>query len=390
MLERAHRLVLVSIAAAGLVVSSAGALAAAPALAATTFNVYLAPASSGGSDTTHTGLSRSSPILTLDHAQAVIRAAKPSTDVVVNILQGDYTVGETDWSFYIPGHTISFMADGYVLGGGRPAAGDPVFTNASTNGAWWFKAGLPALTADTFSNGGTTGLRFYYLRVRDYTGGISFDGEDPPGSKSLPPGAIYPKRTLGINGNTVEGMSFEQIGDTFTPASTWWGFGAILLTNSSNNTFDNNTFDQVENTPARGADHIHVFYITHFSSSNSVTRNRITTVTSYAIKVRDRSNYNDIDSNTFNDVGGTGTGGPSAYRDEFCDKTPCAVANNEAWQCASYGNTFSNNTLGTVLGSTAKLPVWTLSPPGQTNAGTPGSGCSIPSGLVRVSGSGNS
>jgi hypothetical protein len=40
------------------------------------------------------------------------------------------------------------------------------------------------------------------------------------------------------------------------------------------------------------------------------------------------------------------------------------------------------------MGSGARQVAWTLSPTGQTNAGD--AGCSIPSGLVRVSGSGNS
>jgi hypothetical protein len=381
-------MVLLSVALAALAFGSIEPGAIAPALAASTLTVFVAPSNKGGADA-HTGLSRSSPILTLGRAQAVIRAANPAADVVVDILQGDYTVGETDWSFYIPGHTISFIADGYVLGGGRPAAGDPVFTNAPVNGAlpgaWWFKALLPSATADTFFNGGTTGLRFYYLRVRDYTGGISFDGQT---GRKQPAGAtLYTKLSLGIDGNTVDGMSFEQIGDTFTPASTWWGFAAILFTNSSNNLIDNNTFDQVENTPAKGADHIHDLYVTHFSSNNTVTRNTFTTVTSYPIKVRDRSNFNDVDGNTFNDTSGTGTGGPSAYRDEFCNAA-CAAANGEQAQCASYGNTFSGNSLGTLMGSGARQVAWTLSPTGQTNAGD--AGCSIPSGLVRVSGSGNS
>jgi hypothetical protein len=385
MLRNLRRILVLAAAAAGLATASAGS----PAFAASPLNVYLAPASRGGSDA-HSGLSKSSPVLTLDRVQAVLRQAKPTTDVVVDILQGDYTVGETDWSFYLPGHTISFMADGYVLGGGRPAAGDPIFTNTTVNGVhpgdWWFRALLPGATSDTFYNGGTAGLRFYYLRVRDYTGAISFDGQTGRTSvdKENPP--MYIKPSLGIDGNTVEGMSFEQIGDTFTPGS-WWGFAAILFTDSSNNVIDNNTFDQVENTPAAGANHIHDLYITHFSSNNSVTRNKFTTVSSYAVKVRDRSNFNDVDGNTFNDTGGTGVGGASAYRDEFCDLA-CVNANpGTPRQCASYGNTFSSNAIGTVFGGTTKAGVWTLDPAGQTYAGN--SGCSIPSGLVRVSGSGN-
>jgi len=378
-LERTHRVVLLSLAAASLILGSLGPWAAAPALAAT-FTVYLAPAGSGGSDA-HSGLGKSSPILTLDRAQAVIRAANPAADVVVDILQGNYTVGETDWSFYPPATTTSFMADGYSSGGGRPAAGDPVFTNVTSNGvhpgAWWFKALLPG-SSDPFHGGGTTGLRFYYLRVRDYTGGISFDGQTGHTYLDTENPPMYIQPSLGVNGNTVFGMSFEQIGNKYTNAT--WGYAAILFTDSSSNNIENNTFDQVENTTNPGA--IHDLYITHFSASNSVTRNLFTTVSSYAVKVRDRSNHTVVDNNTFNDTGGT-----SAYRDEFCDLA-CVQANpGTPRQCASYDNRFENNTIGTVYGSSAHQAVWSMDPPGLTYAG--GSGCSIPSGQQRLITSGN-
>ncbi len=73
-----------------------------------TLTIYLAPANKGGSDS-HTGLTTASPILTLTRAQQVLAQKKPNTDVQVRIDEGTYVAGETDWTFYIPGHTISFM-----------------------------------------------------------------------------------------------------------------------------------------------------------------------------------------------------------------------------------------------------------------------------------------
>jgi len=340
----------------------------------------MAPSASGGSDA-HTGLSTSSPVLTMSRVQAVIRAAAPATDVVVDILQGSYTVGETDWTYYIPGHTISFMAHGYVSGGGRPAAGDPIFTNTTSGGvhpaAWWFKALTPG-ASDPFHNGGTTGLRFYYLRVRDYTGGISFDGQTGHTYLDSQSPPMYIKPSAGVNGNTVFGMSFEQIGNAYTDGT--WGYATILFTDSSSNTIDNNTFDHVVNTTNPGA--IHDLYITHFSSSNTVTRNKFVTVSSHSVKVRDRSNFTVVESNTFND-----TGGNAAYRDEFCDLA-CVQANpGTPRQCASYDNRFENNSIGTAYGSSASQATWSMSPSGLTYAG--GSGCSIPSQYQRLITSGN-
>jgi hypothetical protein len=154
-----------------------------------------------------------------------------------------------------------------------------------------------------------------------------------------------------------------------------------VLTDSSANRITNNTFDHIENAGA-DAGLIHGIYVTHFSSTNSVTRNKFTTITSDAVKVRDRSSFNDVESNTFNATGGT-----SAYRDEFCDLA-CAKANpGTPRQCASFDNRFFGNTIGTVFGGSARQATWSLNPAGLTYAG--GSGCSIPNGYHRLYTGGN-
>ena len=51
--------------------------------------IYLAPAAKGGKDT-HTGLTSSSPILTLAHAQQVLKGLNPTGNVTVRITQGTY------------------------------------------------------------------------------------------------------------------------------------------------------------------------------------------------------------------------------------------------------------------------------------------------------------
>src|ERR1700690_3699187 len=70
--------------------------------------IYLAPASQGGKDS-NTGLTSSSPILTLAHAQQVLRGLNPTGNVTIRIKQGTYVASAITWSFYVPGHTISFM-----------------------------------------------------------------------------------------------------------------------------------------------------------------------------------------------------------------------------------------------------------------------------------------
>jgi hypothetical protein len=374
--------ILVPLAVAAIVAgasSAAWATSQRPAAAAAVkgITVYLAPASKGGSDK-HSGLTRSSPVLTLARAQQVLQQQKPTGDVQIRIDQGTYVTGQTRWTFYVPGHSISFMPLNYVLGHGRPPGGDPVFADTGSGGAhtagWWLQAQEPS--SGPLSDGGTTGLRFYYLQIEDYTNGISLDGQAGHSSQSH---GMYIKPSEGVNGNSVSGMTFTHIGDLFAPGQT--GFGAILLTDSSGNDITNNTFDHIENASST-SDKIHGIYVTHFSSANSITANLFTTVISFAVKVRDRSNFNDVEHNRFN-----ATGGSSAYRDEFCDQA-CVNANpGTARQCASYGNRFFNNTIGTVFGGTAKQNAWSLSPPGLTYAG--GSGCSIPKGQQRLHTGGN-
>jgi hypothetical protein len=331
--------------------------------------LYLAPAAKGGSDR-HTGLSTSSPVLTLARVQQVLEQRKPRGDVTVLIEQGTYVAGQTTWRFYVPGHTISFMPVNYVLGHGRPKGGDPAFVDAASHGKhiadWWFQAKLPD-SPSPLHDGGNTGLRFYYLLIEDYTNGISFDGQSghPYENSQRPP--LYMKPSTGFNDNEVSGMTFSDIGDAFAPGQT--GFGAILFTDSSGNDITNNTFDGIENTGG-SADQVHALYVTHFSSDNSITRNLFEATSGEAVKVRDRSNFNMVSGNRF-----SGTGGVAAYLDQFCDMA-CAMANpGTARQCASYGNRFFGNTIFTG-------EQWAIDPGGLTNAGGPG--CSIPSGSQRL------
>jgi hypothetical protein len=352
------------------------------AAAAGTLTIYMAPANKGGSDS-HTGLSHSSPVLTLARVQQVLGQRKPAGDVVVQIEQGNYIAGQTRWTFYVPGHTISFMPINYVLGHGRPPGGDPAFIDttqgSSHTAGWWFQAQLPSAKTSPLHNGGNTGLRFYYLRIEDYTNGISFDGQSGHVSQNNAKPPMYVKPSAGLNTNHVSGMTFQDIGDKYATGQT--GFGAILLTDSSGNDITNNTFDQIENTGS-SAGQVHGLYITHFSDYNTITLNLFEQTTAEAVKVRDRSNFNVVEHNRF-----FGVGGVAAYLDEFCDLA-CAQANpGTPRQCASYGNRFFYNTIGSVFGGTAEQNAWALNPPGLTYAG--GSGCSIPHGQQRVFTAGN-
>jgi hypothetical protein len=369
---------LVSLALAAIVAG-----ASAPALAAarngtpitkkyTNVTIYLAPASKGGSDS-HTGLTPSSPVLTLAHAQQVLQQIVPTGNVTVRIEQGSYVAGGLTWSFYVPGHTISFMPANYVIGHGRPFGGDPEFADTTSDGHHvantWFTAVLPPAPSP-LHDGGNTGLRFYYLNIEDYTQAISFNGQ---AGHTWHNATWYLKPSDGVNDNQVSGMTFNDIGDLYAPGFT--GYGVILFTDSSHDLIANNTFSSIYNTGDE--DELHALYVTHFSSYNTVEKNLFEYTNGEAVKVRDRSDYNDVTGNRFND-----TGGVAAYLDDFCDQACVKDANITTYrQCASYGNSFTYNSIND------GLPILALIPPGQTYAGGPG--CSIPKGQERVSHVGN-
>ena len=368
------RSMLVSLAVAaivggGCVPAWAAAQAGAPARPGNV-TIYLAPASKGGKDS-NTGLTSSSPILTLAHAQQVLTQLNPTGNVTVRITQGTYVANAITWSFYVPGHTISFMPVNY-LGGGRPAGGDPVFVDPTSKGTHigqtWFTAILPPAPSP-LHDGGNTGLRFYYLDVEDYTQGISFNGQ---AGHSWHNNTFYIQPSSGVNDNDVSGMTFHDIGDLFAPAQT--GYGVILFTDSSHDDIYNNTFDDIYNSG--DTDQLHPLYITHFSSSNTVDKNLFEFTNGEAVKVRDRSNDNNIFDNTLNM-----TGGVSAYLDDFCDQQCVNGASPKKYrECASYGNRFADNTIDTGTW-------WDLIPPGETYAG--GAPCSIPTGNERLHTAGN-
>ncbi|SDN28735.1 right-handed parallel beta-helix repeat-containing protein [Allokutzneria albata] len=346
----------------------------APASAAPLFTVHMAPGAPAHND----GLTARTPVGSLARVQEVLRRHRPKSDVEVRIEQGVYrSAGMQDWRFYIPGHTISFMPADYEQGTGLPPGGRPVFRNVAGHpGGFWFQARLPKDRTDPLHNGGDSGLRFYYLQVEEYSAGaisifgdserdVSDESHDPP---------LRVRGSQGLNGNLLFGMMLRNLGDKHAPGAPF-GYGAVVLTNSSGNRIENNTFDRVENTDPH-AGYVHGTYVTHFSSSNVIVRNRFEWISGDPIKVRNASSYNVFEHNTFDRTGRT-----AHYADEFCD-LDCARKNKIDRQCASFHNRLFRNKLGRSHTGDAALPAWLLTPAGLTNAG--GAPCSIPAGDVRL------
>jgi hypothetical protein len=347
------------------------------------FRLYMAPIPAGndGND----GLSPRTAVYSLNRVESLIQLHHPATDIEVRIEPGTYIAATKFWRTYIPGHTISFMPADYVYGeGGSGVAGREVFENAKTCsgycGGFWFQARLPVAATDPVHNGGKSGLRFYYLKVEDYpSGGISIfgDSERPTENDAYSP-PIQIRATNGLNSNLFFGMQFTHLGTRWANGPNYQGYGAIVLENSSDNVIEDNDFSGIDNVPAYEP-LIHGLYITHFSSKNTVEQNAFSYIGGDPVKVRDMSNFNVIERNTF-----IGTKDQALYTDEFCD-TACAIKYKLPRQCASFGNLFVDNQL--VSAAAAVPETWLLSPAGPDYAGA--APCRIPSGEERLRASGN-
>ncbi|MDR7275988.1 right-handed parallel beta-helix repeat-containing protein [Catenuloplanes atrovinosus] len=374
------RLLVMAVAAAGL-----AAPAPAPAAAAVQ-TIYL---NAAGSDAA-SGATPATAVRTLARVQQLVAAGPADQDVEVRIHAGTYVSGGVTWDTYRPGHTISFMPDDYTVGEGRDGiAALPVFENARASGSqrylpgYWFYACAPE-AGRPLSSGGNSGLRFYYLQIQRYaSGGLSLDGSAGPcGGGYQPSSGPGQPSARGLDGNTVFGMVFTSLGNAYTGGACdsadfpRCGYGGVVLTESSGNRIENNHFVNLRNTEAS---YIHAVYITHKSSSNRFAGNNVTGVSSDPVKVRDASNFNTFERNTF---------GANAWPRS---STPAVHYLEEvgASECSSYHNRFAYNDLGTYLtGSTANLPVWYLSPEGATWPGP--SGCpALPSGETRLITAGN-
>lgn len=322
------------------------------------FTVYMATPENGGSDSNN-GLTANTPVTGLHRVHEVLWRHRPSTDVEIRIQPGTYIQPPMDaWRFYVPGHTVSFLPYDYAYGEGMDGIeARPVFRNSKCaerrwcDGAW-ITARPPVNKGDPLYGGGDSGLRFFYLTIERYSAAaISINGgseQDVVDESRHPPLRI---KGGGLDNNVIVGMVFRQIGNRWSGGH--YGWGGIVLTDSSHNRIESNHFENIENA-GKYAGYIHGIYITHFSADNLVRNNRFSVVSGDPIKVRNRSNHNIVVENVFRK-----TGVMSYFRDEFCGPQ-CARVHGKPQECPSYDNHFARNRLLGGYGK-QKLPLFTFS-----------------------------
>ncbi|SFF35727.1 Right handed beta helix region [Nannocystis exedens] len=277
------------------------------------FTVYLDPAG----DDAHGGLSPDDAVLTLARAQEIVVAAAPDRDVEVRIAQGTYVGQSVTWTHYHPDHRSAFMPADYEDGEGiDDIAGRPVFDGE----------GAGALLTLDVAPGEETHLEFYYLEIQHYLHyGLYFRGNrlDPEGGWN--------------GGNRIFGVYFTEIGSLHVPGEE--GYGAIDLVNSRNNDIRNNHFVAIENH-AQKAGLMHGVYIAHHSTGNQIRSNQFTEISGDPIRVRDDSNANLIQDNTFEN-----TGSVAFYSDWYCDPDANPNCTKPGGECPSWQNEFRDNGL---------------------------------------------
>lgn len=307
---------------------------------ATICTIYMAP---GTEDNAETGTA-ADPVHSLARAHTLLVANRTQVqghDVRIEIGQGEYIGGTTDWTFYIPNHKIRFLPAGYDPNGTaipqRPIfIGDEDTADSIPGPDSW-------VSILSGSSGASTNLEFYYLQVRNYSRyGIYINGGTQVVSGQRKPNGI------GINNNRFEGMLINEIG---TPNNAGGcAYGAIVATNSNNNTIVNNVFTQLKNeSPCVG--NVHGVYLLHGSDNNEVIDNYFSNISGNPVDVRNESLNNIINDNIFNRTGHS-TSQPGHYFEWFD-----AIIESDGYECESYNNVFKFNTLGTTFNDgTIQLP----------------------------------
>ena len=293
--------------------------------AAGVFTVYVSPNGADGND----GRTPATAVATLDGAQVVLTAAKPTSDVEVRIAKGTYVAktASARWKFFVAGHSVSFMPAAYRPGRPTPMGQRPVFHGPDTP-AWWMQVNLP-----DGSPGGDTNLRFLDLVVEHYTAG----GMTIAGPTTTNEYGIAVPASAGLNHNLVSGMIFRDGGSVHVPSH--YGWGALDFVNSSDNLIVGNQFVRLENAGA-DAGLMHGVYLAHYSSRNIVSGNLFDGITDDPMRVRNDSDDNQVFGNVFKRGGSLGY-----FTDWFCDTTCVAQNPGHTRECASHGNTFHHNEL---------------------------------------------
>lgn len=279
-------------------------LSSGSALAAT---IYLGSEGSDSAD----GSSETKAVATLERAANLSFALRERTSEPLRIvvLPGTYR-GQ---SLVIDGVRLS--GELTIIGQGDDPKEFPVFVGDRQQTTW--------LTVKS-STGKRTGLTVQALQIRDYFTAISLEGnrDDP---------------NAGNHGTTIRRNIFRRIGSIATSGSAN-STAAIRFVNSKDNIVENNYFDTIKNKDAKECGSLHSIYLAHFSSNNKILDNTFNDACGSVIKIRDRSNNNQIENNRFSHIEKA-----PILEEWFCDAGARRDCTKTLGECPSTGNMEKNN-----------------------------------------------
>lgn len=256
------------------------------------------------------GGSEDKPVATLATAvqRAAARSAKTGEDMSIVVAPGIYRKQSLVLNDQIMRGKLT------ISGRSTEAADYPAFYGDGS-GTWLRYDGAA---------GRATGLTIRNLRIVDYGTAITLNGNRDN------PDTGYNKGTV-ISNNV-----FARIGSASGRGKST---AAVRLVNSRENVITNNFFRKIRNYPVTSCPGLHAIYVAHTSSNNKIDNNNFEDFCGSAVKIRDRSNDNEINDNSFT------TGDLAAGIEEwFCDLSKNAECSKKTGECPSTGNIANGNT----------------------------------------------
>ncbi|MGM9488991.1 hypothetical protein [Ideonella sp. YS5] len=264
--------------------------------------VFVSPSGADLND----GASPERPVKTVARAMQLANRGLDSETVTVHFLPGQYGAQIVE--------VTKFPKAGsrLVLDGGADPTGHAEFDGGGGGTTWLLVRGQAGTTSNVTVRG---------FIVRNFRGAIQFFGD-----------RFDARQWSG--GNVIELNRFEDIGQHTKGIEP--SFAAIGLTNSRDNRIAGNTFVNIANIDK--CDGLHAIYMAGGASNNEIVDNVFRGGCGDTIKVRDRSNFNKVERNSFEHQSGH-----SLFVDSFCDSRKQADCRRDKQECPSWGNVFRGN-----------------------------------------------
>lgn len=284
--------------------------------------------------------SEARPVATLDRAAVLVEGLTSTygekLDITVYVSSGHYLqVKTTVWRKWPSQGSLTIQGYGKL----RPVMdGRLLLTEPKGSGG-----GFMSFSPSRPENYGRANIRVNFFTVQYFREGISFMGDTL-------------KRENFLSHISVERVSFLKMGVAFnkTGAGGAVGMAVIRLANVRDSEMNGNDFVDIMNASGSG---LHAYYLAHFSQNNKFVGNRfINHTTGSAIKFRDQSHGNRVESNYFKNVL------PSVLQVKHCDPDDPAVKQAGAVcsriELPSFNNVEKNNKF---LASPKPINVYALS-----------------------------